>query len=110
MSEAFSIGLGAIFATFIGPIAAIFVTRFIDRRREQERRRLDLFRLLMRSRRMPLSSDFVGGLNLIEIEFFDDPDVLKSWRALLESFEGPPALRACHKTTALFFDLCGWMV
>ena len=23
---------------------------------------------------------------------------------------GETDLRACHKTTALFFDLCGWMV
>ena len=91
MNEGLWIGLGTVFATFVGPIAAVLLTRFVDRRREQERRRLDLFRILMRSRRMPLSPDFVGGLNLIEIEFIDHPEVLKAWRTLLENFEGAPA-------------------
>lgn len=90
MSETAWIGVGAIVATFVGPIAAVFVTRFVDHRREQYRRRLDLFRVLMRSRRSPLSADFVGALNLIEVEFFDREEVLKSWRALLADYESPP--------------------
>ncbi len=87
MSEIAWLGLGTIVATFVGPIAAVLITRFVDRKREQEQRRLDLFRLLMKSRRSPLSQDFVGGLNLIEIEFSSNQPVLSAWRALLTDFE-----------------------
>jgi hypothetical protein len=37
----------------------------------------------MRSRRSPLSVEFVGGLNLIEVEFFNDAHVLAAYRTLL---------------------------
>ena len=87
MSDVAWFGFGTIFATILGPIFAVFMTRWVDARRERYRRRLDLFRMLMRSRRNPLSTDFVGGLNLIEVEYYDDDEVLKAWRALLDDLD-----------------------
>lgn len=90
MTDVFWLGLGTIVATFVGPIAAVLITRIIDARRERDARRLDLFRVLMRSRKMPLSQEHVGALNLIEVEFHNVPEVINAWRALLDDFGGPP--------------------
>jgi len=91
MTEAMWFGLGTIFATFIGPIAAVLVTRWVDHKRERYNRRLELFRTLMRTRRAPLSQEFVGALNLIEVEFYDVPEVIKPWQNMLDILNGPLA-------------------
>ena len=80
------IGFGAVAAAFIGPIAAVLVTRWVDHRRERYSRRLQVFRTLMQSRRVPTSPEFVGALNLVEVEFFDCPNVMASWKAMLDHF------------------------
>lgn len=81
-------------AIALGPIAAVFVTRFIDARRERHERRMAIFRDLMRTRRNPLVPDFVGALNLIEIEFPKDTVVLQSFKDLMKHFGTDHARRA----------------
>ena len=76
-----------VIATFFGPIAAVLVTRYVDRLRDNEKRRLDVFRALMRTRRMALSQDHVGALNLVEIEFHRDEKVMAALKALMAHFE-----------------------
>ena len=73
-------------AIFVGPIAAVLITRYIDNRRERLQRRMEIFRTLMRTRRTPIVPDHVGALNLIEIEFAKDAEVIKCWKALLTHF------------------------
>lgn len=46
----------------------------------------------MRSRRFPVSADFVGGLNLIDVEFYDCPGVVRAWRAYLDNLSGPVSM------------------
>lgn len=65
-----------ILAIFAGPIAAVMITRRSDKNREKERRRWEVFCKLMRSRREQLSEDFVGSINLIEVEFHDCSEVI----------------------------------
>ena len=77
-------------ALFFGPIAAVRVTRKIDQRREIERRKWEIFRNLMCFRRHPLSRGFVSSLNLIEVEFHDNDDVLKAWKDLFKHFDRNP--------------------
>lgn len=79
--------LGIIIATFLGPVAAVLVTRTVDRLHDRERRRLEVFRELMRSRRMALSQDHVRALNLVEIEFHRDKKVMDAMKALMSQFE-----------------------
>ena len=43
----------------------------------------------MRYRRTALHAEFVGALNLLEVEFHHDPAVIDAWKRLLESFETP---------------------
>ena len=73
-------------AIFLGPIVAVFVTRWVDCLRERGQRRMDVFRTLMRTRRAPISGDHVGALNLIEIEFQNDVEVMAEWRKLFSHF------------------------
>jgi hypothetical protein len=42
---------------------------------------MDIFRALMRTRRVRLNPDHVGALNLVEIEFHHDKDVIDAWKA-----------------------------
>lgn len=73
-----------IIAILTGPIFAVWVTRKIDLARERRERKMNIFRTLMRTRRSPTTSDHVGSLNLIEIEFSEDSQVIKDWRALFD--------------------------
>lgn len=72
-------------AILIGPILAVMITRFSDNRREIRARKMDIFRALMRTRRMPIHFEHVGALNLIEIEFHKDKDVISAWKKYFEN-------------------------
>lgn len=74
------------FSILTGPAFAVWLTRFLDNRRERYSRRMDIFRTLMRTRRTPIYSEHVGALNLIEIEFSKDKEVIKFWKELFEHF------------------------
>lgn len=60
-------------AIIVGPLLAVWVTRISDERREIRKRKMDIFRTLMRTRKVPIHFDHVGALNLIEVEFHHDP-------------------------------------
>lgn len=46
---------------------------------------MEIFRTLMRTRRMPVHFDHVGALNLIEIEFANDKNVIAAWKEYFKS-------------------------
>jgi hypothetical protein len=91
------LALATIAAILIGPIAAVMVTRYIDGKRTEQQRRMDVFRTLMRTRRLQLSPDHVGALNLVEIEFHGEKDVLSAWRDYLTHLARP---HSAHQTPA----------
>lgn len=67
-------------AIFSGPFFAILVSRILDNGKEQRARQMEIFRTLMRTRRTPIWAEHVGALNLVEIEFKDDPKVIAAWK------------------------------
>ena len=84
-------------AVVTGPIAAVLIARGLEKRavvrardlgerRVQRERRMDIFRTLMRTRTgsARLSADHVAALNLIEVEFRNDSDVLEAWQKYFE--------------------------
>ncbi len=75
-----------ILALFVGPGLAVWINGHLDRRREQRERKKEIFRILMRTRRLRLSPDHVGALNLIEVEFAKDNTVIDQWLALHRHF------------------------
>jgi hypothetical protein len=78
------LALAIVAATLLGPVLAVAITRSIDDRRETKRRKLEIFRALMRSRRSGLSPDYVTALNTVEIEFAGVAPVENAHRQLLQ--------------------------
>src|ERR1035441_3208916 len=74
-------GIATIIAVLLGPLFAVYVTRRIDESRLKQTRRMDVFRTLMRTRRVRLNPDHVGALNLVEIEFYGEASVIEAWKA-----------------------------
>ncbi|MBK8221793.1 MAG: hypothetical protein IPK73_12280 [Candidatus Obscuribacter sp.] len=72
-------------AIVLGPIAAVWVTRWMDQERAERDRRLDTFRTLMKTRRLRLSQEHVAALNLVEIEFYKRADVIAAWKEYQKS-------------------------
>lgn len=81
-------------AAIVGPVVAVWITRMSDDRKEVQGRRMDIFRTLMRTRKMPVHFDHVGALNLIEIEFAKDESVIRAWKEYLQNLSEPFPLNA----------------
>lgn len=80
-------------AILVGPILAVFATRFVDGRRQRDERRNNIFKTLMKTRRNRISSEHVEALNLIELEFADDKVVIDEWKKLFTHFGNPHSRR-----------------
>lgn len=89
----------SVFAIFLGPIFAVIMTRWLDRRREKSNRRMEVFKTLMRTRRNTIYPEHVGALNLIEVEFAKDKKVIEKWRDLMQHF-GAEHLRKGNEQSA----------
>ena len=106
MTEGVTIlGIATAFAALIGPAVAVWVTRMSDDRKEVRSRRMDIFRTLMRTRKMPIHFDHVGALNLVEIEFANDKEVITAWKSYLKNLgerlppdASPEAQNAFHQS------------
>lgn len=71
-------------AIITGPVLAVLAATFLDRRRQTRERQLQLFRMLMSTRRTRLSTDHVAALNLIEVEFHGVKKVIEPYKKLLD--------------------------
>lgn len=76
-------------AILLGPLLGAGFVLWIDARRAKRARRLAIFETLMRTRRTPIWPEHVGALNLVEIEFHDNPEVIAAWKPLFEHFGRP---------------------
>lgn len=78
--------LAIVFATFFGPVAALWMQRNIDHRREQHQRRLIIFRMLM-TQRLRLTREHVDAINAVPLEFAEKKgpigDVRTAWKVYL---------------------------
>ncbi|CAM3870059.1 DUF6680 family protein [Litorimonas haliclonae] len=99
-----------IIAIILGPVLAVWVTRIIDHKREKTSRKLNVFRALMRTRQARLSEEHVLALNLIELEFYGDKEVIKRNRNYIKHLSSPlPAIeeqdRYYNQRGDLFIEL-----
>ncbi|MGH7112336.1 MAG: DUF6680 family protein [Stellaceae bacterium] len=78
-------GWAILAATFLGPIFAVLAARYIEWHKEIKNRRLYIFRTLMATRRAQLTTEHVTALNLIEIDFEGENDVLIAWQAYFKN-------------------------
>jgi len=89
MSEEIVLSIATLVAIVAGPILAVLVTRQIDNRNEAKRRKLDLFRTLMQTRGIRLDPAHVAALNIVELEFYDQPQVRSAFRSYIEHLSSP---------------------
>ncbi len=77
-----------ILAIVSGPVIAVQVTRYLEHKKEQQGRRLEVYRTLMTTRAVSLSVAHVEALNRIDLEFVGDvagdKPVVEAWRAYLD--------------------------
>lgn len=90
-------GWAILAATFLGPIFAVLMTRFIDQRRDVRNRQLYIFRTLMATRRAQLTTEHVAALNLIEIDFRGEDEVLTAWKEYFANLGTDPNNEAAIK-------------
>ncbi|MBI5638602.1 MAG: hypothetical protein HZA03_11605 [Nitrospinae bacterium] len=79
-----------IIAIVVGPVAAVQVQGWLERAREEKRRKIQLFTTLMATRATILSPLHVEALNRIDIEFYKDKKIRDLWKALFDNFESYP--------------------
>jgi hypothetical protein len=103
--------LAIVFATLLGPVLAVQAQKWVERGREQNNRRVTIFRTLMATRAASLSPAHVEALNAIPIEFYGDrkafKDVVEAWRAYLDylSQQGVDPNVWAQKRYDLFIEL-----
>ncbi len=73
--------LGAI---VIGPLSAVGITLWIEHRRRLKERRLYVTRMLLMTRHLPADPQYNAAINLIPVEFNDQPKVITAWRTYHE--------------------------
>jgi hypothetical protein len=89
-----------ILATLGGPVFAVQVQKYLERRRASHERRLAIFRALMSTRAARLSGPHVEALNMIDVEFYEArrrffPEnkpfrrVRSAWNAYLDHLRAP---------------------
>jgi hypothetical protein len=75
-------------AVLLGPIIAVQLTRFLDNKKEERERKLQVFKTLMATRAYTVSWDHVVALNRIDLEFDKDNKkekaVIEAWKAYLD--------------------------
>lgn len=75
----------AIAASLISPVVAVLITRHLDRKRAERDRKVDVFRSLMKTRKLRLSGEHVTALNLVEIEFYGHSSVTDARKKYFEN-------------------------
>lgn len=100
-----------VLATFLGPIAAVQVQKWLERSRAQQDRRILIFRTLMATRAANLSQAHVEAINAIPIEFYGKSPKLKDitnlWKIYLDHLSDKTLDPQIWnpKRTELFLDL-----
>jgi hypothetical protein len=87
-------------ATLIGPIAAVLITRWNDRRSQERARLLTIYRTLMATRRMAVSQEHVGAINMIEVEFHGVRPVVDAWSAYITHLNNTATSRTPEQAKA----------
>lgn len=78
----------SICAIILGPILAVQIEKYLERRREKKNRRLSVFKILMATRGSVLSWDHVEALNRIDLEFSNEKKfdkVIQAWKEYFDN-------------------------
>jgi hypothetical protein len=79
-------------AILSGPVAAVGITLWIEGRRRRRESRVIVLRQLMATRHLPGDPIYSTAVNLIPVEFNDEPEVMAAYKAYQEAIrQHPPA-------------------
>jgi hypothetical protein len=80
-----------IIALIVGPVAAVCITLWHQRRTEKRAAKERLFTNRMAHRRSwPPTPEWVNALNLIDVVYADNPTIVRKWHALYDILiQGP---------------------
>ncbi len=81
MQESSWTSFAIVFATFVGPIAAVQAQKWVELARERRRRKEWILHALMGFRAARLSAEFVHALNMIDLAFYGRRMFWKTWRS-----------------------------
>jgi len=102
--------IATIGAIVVGPVLAVQVTRKLDIKREAKERKLKVFRDITGTRGVTLDPAHVAALNVVEIDFYEDQEVVSAYRAYIRKLNSaaPPEdqrKRFFDEQDDLFLDL-----
>jgi hypothetical protein len=104
----------SVVAIIAGPLFALWIQRNSDDRRELRKRKLEIFRKLMITLKVPLNPNHVDAINMIPVEFHAsrkaDKEVLAAWRVYASHLnqrtgDGEQLARWLEKKFDLLVDL-----
>lgn len=67
-------------AIILGPLLAFAVQNVRDKRREARARKLDIFRRLLLTLKVPMAPSHIDAINSIPLEFHSHPETMRAWR------------------------------
>ncbi len=80
-----------IIALIVGPVLAVLISIWRDSRAEKDRAKLQLFLTMMANRsRMPPPVAWTDALNVLDVIFDDEKEVLAKWRSFFECVNSSP--------------------
>jgi hypothetical protein len=96
-----------------GPIAAVVISLWVERRRRTREQRLQVLRTLLNTRHLPADPGWSGAINLVPVEFNDCSSVMEAWKAYIDCvrYEASPENVHTHyeemiaKQTTLIFRI-----
>lgn len=94
--------------TFLGPIVAVQLTRWLDNQKEKKDKKYQIFGVLMATRAYNFSYAHVEALNRIDLEFSEksDKSVIGAWGAYHDHLNRFSSNDVWHeKRVSLFIDL-----
>lgn len=105
---AFWINTGILILTLVaivlGPIAAVIVSRMGEDRRRRRNSQLEIFRALMKTRRVRINAEHVWALNLIELEFYGKDSIIQAYRSYMKTLNSPYPKETGDGLETAFFD------
>jgi hypothetical protein len=79
-----------VIALVVGPVSAVIITLWYQRRSERRAAKRQLFVALMAHRKAAPTPEWVNALNLIDVIYADDSEVVELWHRLYDTLTTQP--------------------
>jgi len=87
-----------------GPVIAVRMTKKNDYEKERQRQQFEVFRTLMKTRRMTLSQEHVMALNTVMVDFFGKPRIEAAYRNYLKELNREASVAGDPSASKLLKD------